>query len=324
MSSIPFLQQVLEKEFSSLHFGHEPRQLYEPMDYMLTLAGKRLRPLFVLAGCEMFGGDYKKALNAAIGIELFHNFTLLHDDIMDNATKRRNRPAVHVKWNTNVAILSGDALFVKACEKMTMVDDTILRKVLNLFYKTSIEVCEGQQLDMDFEQLNEITLEEYTGMITLKTAVLLACSLTIGSLIAGADEKDAERIYDFGKNIGIAFQIQDDLLDAYGEHHKVGKKPGGDIIEGKKTFLFAETCRQLNGKEHLDFVSLYNNRTMNAEEKTMRVKQIFDKVMVVNTSQKAIHHYFERGYDQLKKLNLNTSAAMEFKLFCEKLLNRDH
>lgn len=324
MHSIPILQQKLEKEFSSLHFGHEPRQLYEPMDYMLTLAGKRLRPLFVLIGCELFGGDYTKAMDAAIGIELFHNFTLLHDDIMDNATKRRNQPAVHVKWNTNVAILSGDALFVKACERMTMVDDTLLRKVLSLFYKTSIEVCEGQQLDMDYEQLNEISPEEYTAMITLKTAVLLACSLTTGSLIAGATDEDAEKIYEFGKNIGIAFQIQDDLLDAYGEHYKVGKKPGGDIIEGKKTFLFSETCCLLEGKEHLDFVNLYNNRTLQPEEKTLRVKQIFDKAGVVEATRKAIHSYFEKGFEHLKSLNLNPSAAMELKLFCEKLLNRDH
>ena len=324
MHSIDFLQAEIERELSELNLGTEPANLYEPMEYILRLGGKRMRPLFVLLGAELFGAPYTKALKAALGIELFHNFTLLHDDIMDKAPVRRGKPTVHEKWNQDIAILSGDALFVKAGELMMQVDDEVIKPVMQLFYKTATEVCEGQQYDMDFGRLNEISREDYLSMITLKTAVLPACCLATGAIIAQASPADCQRIYEFGKNIGIAFQIQDDLLDAYGDNQKFGKRPCGDIIEGKKTFLFSETCQLLQGKEHLDFLSLYNNQEMHAHEKTIQVLAIFDRLGISSLTYQAIQHYFHQGIEHLSHIKTAPQQVMELRMFCEKLLLREN
>jgi geranylgeranyl diphosphate synthase type II len=324
MHTISFLQAEIEKEINALHFGKEPQNLYEPMTYILTLGGKRMRPLFVLLGCELFGGDYRKAMHAAMGIELFHNFTLLHDDIMDKALMRRNKQTVHVKWNRDIAILSGDALFVKACSHMMLVDDAVLRNVQNLFYKTAMEVCEGQQLDMDFEKLPEVTPDEYLNMITLKTAVLLACSLQTGAMIAGAVEQDSKLIYDFGKNIGIAFQLQDDLLDAFGDKDKVGKKIGGDINEGKKTFLFSEACQLLKGKQRMDFIALYNATGDAANtDKIEKVKTVFEQLELKSLTQQTVKTYVDKALNSLHQLKGHQQNVVELTNFCEQLLVRE-
>ncbi|HMX97962.1 MAG TPA: polyprenyl synthetase family protein [Bacteroidia bacterium] len=324
MESIDFLQREIEYEIKSLHFGHEPANLYQPMEYIVELGGKRMRPLLVLIGAGLFEANYQKAMKAAIGIELFHNFTLLHDDIMDKATLRRNKPTVHEKWTADIAILSGDALFVRASEYIMQVDDAVLRPVMQLFYKTAMQVCEGQQYDMDFGRLREITPEDYIGMITLKTAVLPACCLATGAIIAKASEEDKLSLYEFGKNIGIAFQIQDDLLDAFGDDTKFGKRPGGDIIEGKKTFLFSEACRLLNGKEHLDFLTLYNSHNLSNHEKITAVMQVFNNLELHQHTMRTIQTYYQKGLAQLAGLNVQAKNVLELKLFCEKLLIREH
>ena len=237
MNIIKSLQELIEKELQQIQFPDRPKNLYEPIRYMLAVGGKRARPVLVLMGCEVFNGNRTEAIPAALAIEVFHNFTLLHDDIMDNAPLRRSKPTVHNKWNNSIAILSGDAMFVKACELMMQVNDKQIRTVMDIFLRTSTEVCEGQQMDMSFEKEKNVSITDYLKMIELKTAVLLGCSLQIGAIIGGADEIQSKHLYEFGKNIGIAFQLQDDLLDVFGDAEKFGKQTGGDIISNKKTFL---------------------------------------------------------------------------------------
>ncbi len=324
MHSVSFLQAEIEKEIAALNLNGQPENLYRPMEYILGLGGKRIRPLMVLMGCELFGSDYTKAMQAALGIELFHNFSLLHDDIMDQAPLRRGKETVHVKWNTDIAILSGDALFVKSCMHLMQVDNDVLRPVLDLFYQTAIEVCEGQQLDMDFEKLSEVTTGDYISMITLKTSVLLACSLQTGAIIAGAGKHDASVIYEFGKNIGIAFQIQDDLLDALGDRNKFGKKTGGDIEMGKKTFLFSEACKVLSGKSRHDFVRLYNSRNGSlSSDKIREVTEIFERLDIKSRTQEAVDHYFSKAINCLAHVNVLPDNASEMRQFCEQLLVRE-
>jgi geranylgeranyl diphosphate synthase type II len=249
MHSLSHFQQLIEKGLSSLELDKKPAELYDPIQYMLNLGGKRMRPALLLMSNEMFGGNPEEVISPALGIEVFHNFTLLHDDIMDKAPLRRTKATVHEKWNANVAILSGDTMFVQSCQLMMKVNDKYLRKVMDLFMKTAIEVCEGQQYDMNYESIEKVSLDEYLEMIALKTAVLLGGSLAIGAICADAKEDDIENIYHFGKKLGIAFQLQDDILDAYGDAEKFGKQVGGDIISNKKTFLLISACEQAKGKQ---------------------------------------------------------------------------
>ena len=230
MHDLAFFQKILDVEIRKLDFPKQPSDLYDPVRYMLNLGGKRIRPALVLMGCELFGGDYSKALSQALAIEVFHNFTLLHDDIMDKAPLRRSQQTVHTKWNSDVAILSGDAMFVKACQLMKAGDTHLMSNVMSGFLETALLVCEGQQWDMTFQSRDEVTLKEYLNMIEMKTAVLIGCALKTGALIAGAPEQSAGQIYSFGKNLGIAFQLHDDILDVYGDEGKFGKQVGGDII----------------------------------------------------------------------------------------------
>ena len=236
MHTIAEFKQQVDAEIARFVLNTTPRDLYEPITYMLSLDAKRMRPVLLLCGCEMFDGDLHKAMKPALGFEVFHNFTLLHDDIMDNAPLRRSMQTVHEKWNVNVAILSGDTMFVKACQLVMQVDDAVVRPVMELFHQTAIEVCEGQQLDMDFEKIRDVSIAGYIHMITNKTAVLLGASLKTGALIAGASDDDANHVYEFGKNIGIAFQLKDDILDVFGDDKKFGKLKGGDIVANKKNF----------------------------------------------------------------------------------------
>ena len=218
-------------------FDHDPPELYDPLNYVLKLGGKRLRPALCLAGCELFGGKIEEAMLPAVGLELFHNFSLVHDDIMDQAEVRRGKKTIHQKWNRNVAILSGDALLVQAYQYIAKVEMALLPRVLQTFSQTAMQLCEGQQLDMNFEQRQDVQEEEYLEMIRLKTAVLLGCALKVGAIIGGAGSRQGEHLYDFGIAAGLAFQVQDDWLDAFGDHDKVGKKPGGDILQDKQTLL---------------------------------------------------------------------------------------
>ncbi|MFN8165108.1 MAG: polyprenyl synthetase family protein [Bacteroidia bacterium] len=295
---------LIEKEIQSLKLDNRPAELYEPIRYMLNIGGKRIRPVLVLMGNELFGGNTETVLKAATGIEVFHNFTLLHDDIMDNAPLRRSKTTVHEKWNSNIAILSGDTMFVQSCQLVSSVDDKHLRKVLNLFYKTAIEVCEGQQLDMNFEKLDNVTIDEYIEMISLKTAVLLGCALSVGAICAGANDSDAQKIYDFGKNLGIAFQLKDDILDAYGDSSKFGKKVGGDIIANKKTYLLIKALQLAQEVQKNELLQLLSSKTISETEKVNSVLNIFNDLNIRKISEDASASFY-----QLALENLNTIST---------------
>ena len=237
MKSIATYSAYLENALQQAHFPTEPANLYDPLGYFLQLGGKRMRPMLSLMACKMTGSDFEKALPAALAVEYFHNFSLIHDDIMDAAPIRRGQATVHEKWNGNIAILSGDVLLVKAYEQLAKYDSSTFHALFNVFNKTAIEVCEGQQMDMDFELRNEVSEAEYLEMIRLKTSVLLGCALQMGGIVGGATQKDAALLYSFGEELGLAFQIQDDILDLYGDTAQVGKQVGGDVLANKKTLL---------------------------------------------------------------------------------------
>lgn len=280
----------------------DPSGLYDPIRYILEDGGKRLRPLLLMMAAEAFGKDPAEVVNQAIGIEVFHNFTLLHDDIMDRAPIRRGRPTVHCKWNDNTAILSGDAMVILAYKFLT--SGLKSGEVLQIFNKAALEVCEGQQLDMDFESMDNVPLEDYINMIRLKTAVLLACALEIGAKLAGADAESCESIYKFGEQLGLAFQIQDDLLDTYGDSKVFGKEIGGDIREGKKTYLRIQAFLKSNEDERK---ILLKSRDYNT------IRNLYDKLKVREDAEKAIESYFSTATSYLDKCNgFNKDRILEF------------
>src|SRR6185436_17303468 len=296
---------------------------YEPIRYMLSLGGKRMRPLLVLMGCDMFKGNVEKAVPAALGIELFHNFTLLHDDIMDKAPLRRSKQTVHEKWNVNTAILSGDAMFVKSFQLMMMTDDSIVKEVVDIFSRTAIEVCEGQQLDMNFENHNDICIADYINMISCKTAVLLGTSLQIGALIGGASSAHARHLYNFVKNIGIAFQLQDDLLDVYGDKTKFGKQVGGDILSDKKTFLFLKALEVLDESSNKALEELYTKSKVNAQEKLESVISLFNKAHVKELAKDEMQHFHNNALQHFSEIHLPAENKKPLLDFCENLLVRE-
>lgn len=300
-----------------------PAELYQPVKYTLKLGGKRVRPLLVLLGCDLFDGQTDDAIWPALGIEVFHNFTLLHDDIMDLAPLRRNQPTVHKKWNSNIAILSGDAMFVKSCQLMARTKKEAIPAVLDLFWKTALEVCEGQQYDMNFESEHTIPLPKYIRMITLKTAVLLGCSLQTGAIIAGAREEDAKRIYDFGKHCGIAFQLQDDILDVYGHQEKFGKRKGGDIVSNKKTFLLLKALQIADrySKESLQHWMLAGEEK--AEEKVEAVTTIFDYLNIRTLAEKQMQTHFKKALEILKEIPCSEKKKTQLEQFANALLYRE-
>jgi geranylgeranyl diphosphate synthase type II len=251
LNKIQVFQQNIEEALKGKNYGSHPRELYEPIEYIMSLGGKRMRPVLVLMACDFFDGDVEKAIHPALAIELFHNFTLVHDDIMDKAPLRRGKPTVHEKWNDNIAILSGDAMMVRAYQEICKTEHPELNKLLAIFSDTAAKVCEGQQLDMNYERVSKVSIMNYIKMIELKTAVLLGGALKIGAIIGGAREEDAQRLYDFGKHIGIAFQLQDDILDVYADADKFGKQKGGDIIANKKTYLLLKAMEMAATNRYL-------------------------------------------------------------------------
>ncbi|RYE17915.1 MAG: polyprenyl synthetase family protein [Sphingobacteriales bacterium] len=271
MKKLNELQDIIIDGISQLSYPARPAELYQPISYILSIGGKRLRPALVLMACDMFGGDVNAAVKPALAIEVFHNFTLMHDDIMDNAPLRRGKVTVHEKWNSNIAILSGDVMMVEANKLIMQVDDRILRTVMTIFNETAQGVCEGQQFDMNFEQDNQVSIDGYLGMIRLKTAVLLGGALKIGALIGGADAANAENLYQFGVNLGIAFQLQDDILDVYGDPEKFGKQVGGDIISNKKTFLLIKATELAKEQESTDLAQWVATKDFNTTEKVKAV-----------------------------------------------------
>lgn len=298
------VKNKVEEEIKKLHIPLQPAGLYEPVKYILSLGGKRFRPCLSLLCANLFTEDISAAVPPALALEVFHNFTLLHDDIMDNANMRRGHATVHEKWNVNTAILSGDVMLVRAYQLLAQVPEKVLPDVLQMFSKTSAEVCEGQQMDMGFEKRDEVTEAEYIQMIELKTAVLLGCSAYIGARVAGAENKDAEHLYQFGKNLGISFQIQDDLLDAYGEAKKFGKKPGGDILQNKKTFLWVALMQCLHKEERKTFAETIQR--LQGDEKIKYVLSAYEKYNSGKIAQEAVKKYFNVAMRNLELLETNS------------------
>ena len=275
-NAISFYINLIDKALKERENKKSPANLYEPITYTLNLGGKRIRPALLMLSNNLFGGKDEAALNSALAIEVFHNFTLLHDDIMDEAPLRRGRPSVYKKWNTNVAILSGDVMLMQAIQLLSKKNHPNLHRTLSIFNTTAIQVCEGQQLDMDFEESSSVSIDDYLKMIELKTAVLLAASLKIGAIISHASSDNAHHIYEFGKNLGIAFQLMDDILDLYGNTDKVGKRIGGDVIVNKKTYLLLKAQELATGKTAKDLDFCLTSKVLDDASKVERVTAIFN------------------------------------------------
>ncbi|MFD0992466.1 polyprenyl synthetase family protein [Tenacibaculum geojense] len=303
-------------------FKREPKNLYEPVDYILQLGGKRIRPLLTLMAADVFTGNYKTALPAAMAVETFHNFTLVHDDIMDEAPLRRGKETVHQKWDINTGILSGDAMLILAYQYFENYEPIIFRKLAQLFSKTALEVCDGQQLDVDFETRNDVTIDEYINMIRLKTSVLVAAALKMGAIVANVDDTQADLLYNYGLHLGIAFQLQDDLLDAFGDPKTFGKQVGGDIIENKKTFLYLK-CLEIAEKvdaEKLQF--FFNQKLEDNSIKIEEVKRIFEQNDIPNITTELIESYTNKAFDFLTDLNISDEAKQALVDFGNNLMNR--
>ena len=300
----------------------EPVNLYEPITYILGLGGKRLRPVLVLMASEVFGTDYKKALDAALAIEVFHNFSLVHDDIMDDAPLRRGKETVHEKWDVNTGILSGDAMLITAYQLFENYDGDTFRDLAKLFSKTAIEVCEGQQYDVDFETRDDVTQAEYLKMIEYKTAVLVAAALKMGGIVADASLEDQNSIYEFGKNLGIAFQLQDDYLDAFGDPKTFGKQVGGDIIENKKTYLYLKAVELGSSVQKKEILDLYSIHPQKPEEKINAIKQIFISSGAAEQTKMAIETYTQKAFKTLDTLEISRDKKSMLKEFGENLMRR--
>ena len=320
MYTVEELHRLFIEKLKKESFVKEPKELYEPFNYMLSLGGKRIRPLLTLIACDMFGGKIEQALSGAMAVELFHNFTLIHDDIMDEAPLRRGSPTVHIKYSTNPAILSGDAMLLYAYIFLSRLDTNILKKCITLFNKTGIEVCEGQQIDLNFEKLDEVTLADYLHMIKLKTAVLPAFALQLGAIIAGANEEQTQQIYDFGINIGLAFQLQDDILDSFGDEKVFGKKNGGDIIKNKKTILLTHALEVADDSIKQELKKWVTN---DSEEKITVVKKIFSELAVKDFAVNRMKSYHEIATQYLLQINIPDTHKQVLRNFAEKLLYRD-
>lgn len=315
-------EQAINEALASMNFPANPAELYNPIRYTLENGGKRMRPQLVLMAADLISGDFQSSIQPALGIETFHNFTLLHDDIMDNAPLRRGQDTVHVKWNSNIAILSGDVMFVEACRLMSAAPVHALKKVLQVFYKVAIEVCEGQQYDMNFELRANVRIEEYIDMIRLKTAVLLGASMQIGALCANSSDEDAALLYDFGCHLGIAFQLMDDILDVYGDPAKFGKQVGGDILANKKTYLSIQAFEKADGnlKEALD--RWYNTRELDFA-KVVHVTELFDTLNVRQDAEAEMESHYASAIEALDKLNAPPERKSHVYAFAERLMQRE-
>ncbi len=315
--------QKINEYINSIDLGKKPGELYSPVKYCLSDGGKRIRPLMALLACDLFNGEIEKVLAPAVGLEIFHNFTLMHDDIMDDAPIRRGKPSVYKKWNANTAILSGDVMFAMAIEQIAKTPVEYLKTVLDLFNQTVIEVCEGQQYDMNFEVLDRVNEEEYINMIRLKTAVLPAACLKTGAIIAGASPADARNIYDFGENVGIAFQIKDDWLDIFGDEGLFGKKTGGDIVANKKTWLYIKAFEMASQSQLRDLRNAFTNRIFNSEEKISLVKSVYINLGLDQLALQKMEEYNQKAFDCLNNIDLDQSAKQLLISLAINLLDRN-
>ena len=323
------MQQIEQYQKSFLTYlegftlDKEPINLYRPINYILQLGGKRLRPVLTLMTAEVFGAEAKKAMNAALSVEVFHNFSLIHDDIMDDAPLRRGKETVHEKWDLNTGILSGDAMLILAYQLFENYGPETFQALAKLFSKTALEVCEGQQYDIDFETRNDVTIPEYLKMIEYKTAVLVGAAMKMGAIVANASEENQNAIYDFGRYLGIAFQLQDDYLDAFGNPETFGKQVGGDILEHKKTYLYLKTLELGSETDKVNLVDFMNSDTLSNDAKVKQIKAVFKTSGAAEATQLAVKEYTKKAFEVLRTLNISEDKKQLLKLFGERLMNRN-
>lgn len=315
-------QQEFLQFLKSKNWVQEPKNLYEPIDYILQLGGKRIRPVLTLMAADIFGSDYQKALPAALAVEVFHNFTLVHDDIMDDAPLRRGKETVHEKWDINTGILSGDAMLILAYKYFEDYEPVVFQKLAKLFSKTALEVCDGQQLDVDFETREDVTIDEYMNMIRLKTSVLVAAALKMGAIVAETSEEDANLIYDFGLNLGLAFQLQDDYLDTFGDPETFGKQVGGDIMENKKTFLYLKALEVSTTDISDKLKYLFRKKLEDNSFKVGEVTRLFKMNDIPVLVTKEIEIYTQKAFDTLSKMNISDANKQNLKDFGLWLMKR--
>jgi len=320
MHSPTELQKIIEDAILKLAYPSKPADLYEPIKYIMSLGGKRIRPVIVLMATELFSDDPLKAIDVALAIETFHNFTLVHDDIMDNAPLRRGKQTVHEKWGVNNAILSGDVMMVESNKHLSKVDVSVLKPVLDTFNQTAQGVCEGQQLDMEFETRDNVSIAEYIEMIRLKTAVLLGGAMKLGAIVGGADEKDANLLYEFGENLGVAFQLQDDILDVYGDPEKFGKQVGGDIISNKKTFLHLTAKALVKPEELPALLGDYEN----TEAKVKAVTELYNNYQVKEQANLEMEKYLAKAYQALDEITVPETRKEHLRQLVKQIMEREN
>ncbi|NRB59852.1 MAG: polyprenyl synthetase family protein [Winogradskyella sp.] len=322
MQNIEAYQKSFISYLEDFTTEREPKNLYEPVNYILKLGGKRLRPVLTVMTADIFGAHINEAMDAALSVEVFHNFSLVHDDIMDDAPLRRGKETVHEKWDVNTGILSGDAMLILAYQLFENYKSDVFQALAKLFSKTALEVCEGQQYDIDFETRNDVTIPEYLKMIEYKTAVLVGAAMKMGAIVASASIKDQELIYDFGRFLGVAFQLQDDYLDAFGNPETFGKQVGGDIIENKKTYLYLKTLELGTEKQKDEFISEMQNENIPNDEKVKMAKRLFEDSGSAEATQQAVRAYTAKAFDVLNDLNISEEKKHVLKVFGEQLMNR--
>jgi geranylgeranyl diphosphate synthase type II len=323
MQNIQSYHDAFLKHLETFIKPKEPTTLYDPIHYIIQLGGKRLRPILTLMTAEIFGCDYQKALNAALSIEVFHNFSLVHDDIMDDAPLRRGQKTVHEKWDVNTGILSGDAMLIMAYQLFENYEPEVFQSLAKLFSKTALEVCEGQQYDVDFETRDDVTIPEYLKMIEYKTAVLVGAAMKMGAIVANASEDCQNSIYEFGKNLGIAFQLQDDYLDAFGHMETFGKQVGGDIIENKKTYLYLKGLEFSNKEDRRQLEHLYSVNPSDPSDKIETVKQYFISSGSSEATKMEIENYTNKAFSVLKDLKISEDHKHVLRTFGNDLMTRN-
>jgi|TARA_B100000902_G_scaffold29169_1_gene35028 geranylgeranyl diphosphate synthase type II len=323
MESIMEYKEMIIRGLKNISLNHKPDSLYDPVKYFLDIGGKRVRPILTLMSSSSFNCEPKIALNAALSVELFHNFTLIHDDIMDSANSRRGKETIHNKWGINSAILSGDVMLIMAYQLLENYDNSTYIQLNKLLNKTAKEVCEGQQMDIDFESKLNVSFEQYIKMVSCKTAVLLGCSLKMGAIVAGASIEDQENIYQFGINLGLAFQLQDDYLDTFGNENLVGKKIGGDIIENKKTVLYHMAMINSSKNQKTYITELYNSNDISNKIKISKLTLLFKETKADISSKKLINQYTKKAIDSINRLSIDQNFKNKFIVFANNLMERD-
>lgn len=315
--------RIVNEGLDALPYDRRPMSLYEPVRYVLSLGGKRIRPVLMLLGYNLFKEHPEDILMPAIGLETYHNYTLLHDDLMDNADLRRGHQTVHKKWDANTAILSGDSMLVLAYQRIAQCEAAYLPQVLSLFTETALEIGEGQQYDMDFETRNNVTEDEYIEMIRLKTSVLLACALKIGAILGGASPADASLLYQFGEKIGLAFQLQDDLLDVYGDPQVFGKAIGGDITSNKKTYMLINAVNRANPEQRAELMRWIDAKAFDRQEKVAAVTRLYDEIGIRQLCEQKINFYFEQGKQFLEQVSVPASRKEQLSLYISDMMHRE-